>query len=511
MYDSGRKNHKLCFLTEILTARKTPAPALLAAALIAMLFSTAGNTRTMALIKLVIFFALLCALKQNQNMSADLKNSLFNVLKYRFNLDEDKANEEEIIDSLRRNVEFRGTNLWALIFAIFIASIGLNVNSTAVIIGAMLISPLMGPIMGLGLGAGIFDFKLIKHSLKNLFIAMIIGLMTSALYFWITPLQEAQSELLARTSPTIWDVLIALFGGLAGIIASSRKNISNTIPGVAIATALMPPLCTAGYGIGTGNFYYFIGAFYLFLINSVFISIATFLMIRFLKFKPVYFVDAETETKVRRYIWSIAIFTILPSGYLAYRFVEQEIFKQNVQNMIRHELEANNLYIINQRIQPASREVTLLVYGERSSDSLLRAITSHKHFYGLEKAKINLHQTMNNKSDLSEMADLRNNLMITSEQHAAVIIEKEQKIKQLENRIRKSRSIDSSVYREFYALFEETEELSIQQSLVWKGQDKADTVLLVYVKNKRNNRNQKQMQNWLETRYGTKSVKVVMD
>lgn len=175
-------------------------------------------------------------------------NPIIKFLRYRFNLDDDKAQETDIIRAIEKGVEFKGTNLWTLIFAIFIASIGLNVNSTAVIIGAMLISPLMDPIMGIGLGVGIFDFILVRKAAKNLLIAVVISLAASSLYFLITPLGEARSELLARTTPTIWDVLIAIFGGLTGIIASTRKNISNAIPGVAIATALMPPLCTAGYG-----------------------------------------------------------------------------------------------------------------------------------------------------------------------------------------------------------------------------------------------------------------------
>ena len=182
----------------------------------------------------------------------------------RFSLHEDSAHDEEIIESISRNVDFKGSNLWALIFAIFIASIGLNVNSTAVIIGAMLVSPLMGPIMGLGLGIGINDIELIRKALKNLLIAVIISVGVSAFYFFLTPLHTAQSELLSRTTPSIWDVFIALFGGLAGIVGGTRKEKNNVIPGVAIATALMPPLCTAGFGLAMGNWYYFLGAFYLF-------------------------------------------------------------------------------------------------------------------------------------------------------------------------------------------------------------------------------------------------------
>ena len=195
-----------------------------------------------------------------------LRRYLYNL----FSLDNYKSSEQEVIESITKSVEFKGINVWVLVFAIFIASIGLNVDSAAVIIGAMLISPLMGPIMGIGLGAGIYDFELIKKAGRNLLVMMVISLITSTTYFLISPLREAQSELLARTTPTIWDVLIALFGGLAGIVATSTKEKGNVIPGVAIATALMPPLCTAGFGLATGNMYYFGGALYLFFLNEHF-------------------------------------------------------------------------------------------------------------------------------------------------------------------------------------------------------------------------------------------------
>lgn len=187
------------------------------------------------------------------------------------------------IEYISKSVIFRGINMWVLFFAIIVASVGLNVNSTAVIIGAMLISPLMGPINGVGLAIGTFDDDLLLKSIKNLTVMVVISLVASTLYFLISPISDAQSELLARTQPTIFDVFIAFFGGLAGIVATSRKSQSITVmSGVAIATALMPPLCTAGYGIATGQLWYFLGAFYLFFINSFFIALATYLMVRFL-------------------------------------------------------------------------------------------------------------------------------------------------------------------------------------------------------------------------------------
>lgn len=436
-------------------------------------------------------------------MKISFRTTLRDLLLYRFNLDEDKAQEEKIIESLRRNVEFRGTNLWALIFAIFIASIGLNVNSTAVIIGAMLISPLMGPIMGIGLGAGIFDFKLIRFSLKNLFVAVVISLMTSSLYFWLTPIHNAQSELLARTSPTLWDVLIAFFGGLAGIIASSRKSATNTIAGVAIATALMPPLCTAGYGIGTGNFYYFAGAFYLFLINSVFISVATFLIIRFLKFKPVLFVNPATEKKVRRYIWSIAVLTILPSAFLAYRFVTQEIFKQNVQHFIKAEIEGNNLIAINQKVDISTRKASLLIYGDNLSDSLLNTIRSRKKFYGLSDAEIALRSTIN-QSDLNSSKD---NLDVDLK----TLMERDSKIKLLETQLAIARSRDTTLYYEFGALFGEVKEFSISKTVVTAKEHREDTVYLLYIKPEKKLRNVDQIRTWLMARYKTDAIRIAIE
>jgi len=187
-------------------------------------------------------------------------------------------------EEIAKGIELSGTNLWILVFAILIASLGLHTNSPAVIVGAMLISPLMGPIMGLGFGMAINDFKLLTRSVLNFLFASSVSLTISTLFFLVTPLHEATSELLHRTSPNIYDVLIAFFGGMAGMLATSTKLKGNVIPGVAIATALMPPLCTAGFGLANWNAKYFFGALYLFLINSIFIAAATFIIGRILRF-----------------------------------------------------------------------------------------------------------------------------------------------------------------------------------------------------------------------------------
>ena len=249
-------------------------------------------------------------------------------MKGRFSLDEDKAQRDEVVASVSKGVEFRGVNLWVLIFATMIASLGLNVNSAAVIIGAMLISPIMGPIMGVGLALGINDFELLKKSLRNLALMFIVAIITSTVYFFISPLSSNSSELLARTVPTTYDVLIALFGGLAGIVAQTRQDRTSTvIPGVAIATALIPPLCTAGFGLATGQFRFFIGAFYLFFINSVFIALATYAMVRFLQYEKKVFIDKVRERTVKRLMMVITLVTFIPSVVIGFHMVRVSLFE----------------------------------------------------------------------------------------------------------------------------------------------------------------------------------------
>ncbi len=320
----------------------------------------------------------------------------------RFNLHLDKADEDDVIAAIKKNSDFVGANLWTLIFAILIASIGLNVNSTAVIIGAMLISPLMGPIMGVGLGIGINDFDLVKKGLRNLLIATIISVIASTIYFWVTPLHDAQSELLARTTPSIWDVFIAFFGGLAGIVAGTRKEKSNVIPGVAIATALMPPLCTAGFGLASGNFYYFLGAIYLYFINSVFICISTFLIVRFLRFGKKHFEDSETEKKVSRYIMIVVAIAVLPSIYLAYGIVDKSIFENNANRFVNEQFQFKNTQVVNKTFKYSSEgnEIDLLLIGYELSKGNIDSIRGKLESYRLKETRLNIRQGLNAKQEI---------------------------------------------------------------------------------------------------------------
>lgn len=263
-----------------------------------------------------------------------------------FNLHYGEDDKEKVLQNVRNSISFSGSNFWILACAIIIASVGLNVNSTAVVIGAMLISPLMGPIVGAGFALGMYDFTLLRKSLKNLLISTLVGLLVSFLYFLLTPFKEAQSEILARTAPNIYDVLIAFFGGLVGVIAVTRVEKGNPIPGVAIATALMPPLCTAGYGLATGNFSYFGGAMFLYIINCVFICIATFIIVKYLKYPAAEMVNKKKEATVRNWISVITLLMIIPSVYFAYLFIQQQRYYEKVSEYIIKEFEEKGNTIV---------------------------------------------------------------------------------------------------------------------------------------------------------------------
>jgi len=323
----------------------------------------------------------------------------------RFSLLDDKADDTMIDESLRAGVELRGATPWILMFAIFVASIGLNVNSTAVIIGAMLISPLMGPIMGIGYGIGIYDFALIRKSVGNLLIATLISLLTSTVYFALSPLTEAHSELLARTSPTIWDVLIALFGGFAGIIGVTRKEKTNVIPGVAIATALMPPLCTAGYGLANGNWAYFLGAFYLFSINCVYIAAAAVLVIGLLNPPHKQFVDPVMETRVKRVLFLVVLLTGLPSLYLAYRLVGNEVFHNKASQFVRQEFNFPKSHVVEIGITPKNKHVEVTLIGDRLSARTIDTIRTHLPATGLKGAILTVHQAGDDNIDINTLRD----------------------------------------------------------------------------------------------------------
>ncbi|HAA15989.1 MAG TPA: hypothetical protein DCE41_31515 [Cytophagales bacterium] len=306
------------------------------------------------------------------------------------------TNIADSTSGIKKDIFFEGPRVWILICSIFIASIGLNTNSTAVIIGAMLISPLMGPILGIGLAVGTNDFKLLTKALNNFAIMVVISLATATIYFLITPLKELQDELLARTRPTVLDVAVALFGGLAGIIVGSRAEKNNVVPGVAIATALMPPLCTAGYGIATANWSFFLGAFYLFLLNSVIISVSTWAVVRYLRFPLVDYVSETTQKKYKRFIYMFVLIVIIPSAILFVQVIQESIFFNRAETFITEEFNYQDCEVVQSTIiyNDTIPLIEVFLMGEFiPAGEEARLVNAMKEDYGLEKAQLKLFQS----------------------------------------------------------------------------------------------------------------------
>ena len=289
---------------------------------------------------------------------------------------------------------------------IVIASVGLNTNSIPVIIGAMLISPLMGPIFGIGYGLGTNDTAFIKTAFKNLLIMVVISILASSIYFLVSPLElENPTELLARTNPTIYDVLIALFGGFAGIIEISRKDKGTVISGVAIATALMPPLCTAGFGLASGSLKYFAGAMYLFFINSIFIAIATFLTVKYLKFPMATFTDPARKKRVSRWVAALTIIIVAPSVYSAVIMIRENNFSHTAKEFISENKELTRSYIYDYDIYSHSKPPKLELYiaGDALSQEEMSALYRSAHKYGLTDDQLII--TQRAATDQNEMTD----------------------------------------------------------------------------------------------------------
>lgn len=330
-----------------------------------------------------------------------VKDYLSDIVSLNNHIDTDKASQY-----IRSNIDIKGPNAYILAFAIVVASVGLNINSIPVIIGAMLISPLMGPIFGIGYGLGTNDTSFLKTAFKNLVIMVVISIVASGLFFLISPLElENPTELLARTNPTIYDVLIALFGGFAGIVEISRRDKGTVISGVAIATALMPPLCTAGFGLASGNLKYFAGAMYLFFINSIFIAIATFLTVKYLKFPMATFTDPAKKKRVSRWVAALTIIIVIPSVYSAIIMIRENNFNQTVKEFIAKNKELTNSYIYDYATYTHSKPPKLELYiaGEALSQQDLNALYRSAHEFDLTDDQLIISQRA--ATDQKDMTD----------------------------------------------------------------------------------------------------------
>jgi len=432
---------------------------------------------------------------------------------------ETDADPHTTIDNISNSVEFRGVNVWILVFAIVVASIGLNMNSTAVIIGAMLISPLMNPIMGLGLGVGISDNDLIRKSLKNLLIMVVVSLIASTTYFLLTPLSDAQSELLARTKPTIFDVLIALFGGLAGIVASSRKQEKVTVvSGVAIATALMPPLCTAGYGLGTGQFVYFFGAFYLFFINSFFIALATFIMTRYLKFPQKVYLDRAKEKRVRQAILFFSILVIIPSFFIGLSVIRETSFNNQAikyVSAIEHSAMFDDVQILNVKRSYTSKEqtITLSLIGTPLTEDQIELLQKRLPEFGLEQAKLIIRHAGGGSLDIDTQATMLQHFLERKEEQLA---NRDSTISQLREQLAsfetKAKITPEQLAREVQVLYPHVLSFSVAESeeINLKTQQKQTIPVVNSTWSVTPTAlEQQQFSDWMKARLNTNTIKIV--
>lgn len=385
------------------------------------------------------------------------------LLKYTLNLgghiDTDAAER-----SIRNNIEFKGPNAWILAVAVIIASVGLNVNSIPVVIGAMLISPLMGPIFGIGLGLGVNDIQLMKSSGKNLFVMVSISLIVAFLYFLITPLSLSNpTELLARTSPTFYDVLIALFGGLAGILEQCRKDKGTVFSGVAIATALMPPLCTAGYGLASGNFTYFLGAIYLFVINCTFIMLATYAGVKYFRFRPTEYNDETIGRKTKRITSALIIIFIIPSIWSAVLLIQQNNFDVNARAFAEHRNTYGKSILYDYRINHTDgTKLTLFFTGETLSEKGMDEVYSVASDFNIAKEQIEIRDyALEERQDMSAFRDIY-------EKKESIISAKEQEIIQLKKELEeiKGKEIEyDRISKEIFSLKKAVTEVGITQGL----------------------------------------------
>ncbi len=386
--------------------------------------------------------------------------------KRHFDLRRDKEDHQKTYESIRAGTEFRGTNLWILICAIFVASLGLNMNSTAVIIGAMLISPLMGPIMGVGFGVGVMDSDLIKKSLRNLVVATFIGMLTSCVYFLITPINGMRSELLARTTPNIYDVMIAFFGGMAGIVATGSKEKGNVIPGVAIATALMPPLCTSGYGLATGQWSYFFGAFYLYLINCVYIGFSTWLGVYFLKIPKRPFTDVRKHRKLVQATTLIVLLTAIPSLFITWKIFTENIMQSQVESFISKEFNYKETHIIDQKFDGvgSKKELELSLIGRTLPQDSINNLIMKMNYYGLKDVELKINQGYESEQKIDQEGLSRTIMMDLLKYNETTLVDQQEKIARLEQELanyQKYDSVGSNIAREIRILFPQINSVSV--------------------------------------------------
>ncbi|WP_322549277.1 DUF389 domain-containing protein [Flavobacterium psychraquaticum] len=425
------------------------------------------------------------------------------------------------IEDIKSGVNMRGQNAWILIFSILVASAGLNTSSTAVVIGAMLISPLMGPILGMGLSLGINDIDFLKKAVKNFGVMVILSLLTSFLFFSIPMFQQETPELVARTFPDVRDVIIALSGGLALIIALSRRNKSiNTIAGVAIATALMPPLCTAGYGLATGKWDFFGGAMFLFSINTIFIASATFIVVRFLKFPYEMYANSQRRKRISQIISFLAMVILIPSIYMFYQLYKKSDFNQKSDLLIDKLRTEKGILILDVRKNFNKKEIQFAVVGKSIMQTDIQDFKSEMKSFGYDDVKFKVLQDAGNLETMSKINEIENSFLSNQQllvKKDQLLLNKDKEIFDLKNQLHKKGEMlfpFRQIAEEIKALNANVEKVAYSETIstnfstidtiptfeiIWKNQVKPD------IKTFENLR----FQNWLRKKLKDESVIVI--
>ena len=425
----------------------------------------------------------------------------------------DEIDYENASISIRKNIAFRGTNVFILACAIIIASVGLNVNSIPVIIGAMLISPVMGPIMGFGLGLGTQDNELVKNAMKNFAVMVAISILASSLFFVLSPLSLANpSELLARTRPTIYDVFIALFGGFAGIIETSRKDKGSVITGVAIATALMPPLCTVGYGISIWKGSVIFGALYLFLINSIFIALATFAAVKYFRF-PLVETTNEKKRLSKSVMYLLLVVVIVPSVITAISVVKENNFMSHADRVVAENKNLGKCFIYDYKATYTRKSATLELFlaGEPPTDDAKKKFYNCAETYGITRSQIVFHEDATSmREDLSE-AEIVKGIYEHNEKQINRLNDSIAKLETLIADFKSKEIPTAAISKELFAQYPDITELSLTQgsSVDAEGIETEQIVAFITANNPMDEELHDRIERWLKVRLDNENVLVI--
>ncbi len=458
--------------------------------------------------------------ENNQSFFKKTGNDIKLFIKETFDIFKD-TDHAATIEDIKSAVNMKGQNAWVLIFSILVASAGLNTSSPAVVIGAMLISPLMGPILGMGLSLGINDIDFLKKAFKNFGVMVVLSLLTSFLFFSIPMFQAETPELVARTYPDVRDVIIALSGGLALIIAFSRRNKSiNTIAGVAIATALMPPLCTAGYGLATAKWDFFGGALFLFSINTIFIATATFIVVRFLKFPYEAYANSQRRKTISRIIAFLALVILIPSVYMFYQLYIKSDFNQKADGLIHKLRTEKGILILDVRKNFNKKEIQFAVVGKSIMQTDIQDFKSEMKSFGYDDVKFKVLQDAGNLETMSKINEIENSFLSNQQllvKKDQLLLNKDKEIFELKNQLHKKGEMlfpFRQIAEEIKALNANVEKVAYSETIstnfstidtiptfeiIWKNQVKPD------IKTFENLR----FQNWLRKKLKDESVIVI--